>query len=162
HDAKLQEVFQDTVKGQKGKTENVIHLSTLQGLLSLTQMGVLEIHTWQTHRQNFLKPDQMIFDLDPGPGIKWDQMVDAALELKDILERLKLKSFIKTTGGKGLHIHVPIQPEYGWDEVKSFSKAIAQLMRARTPKRYLATMAKSKRRGRIFIDYLRNGYGATA
>lgn len=162
HDAKIHEVFEEKRKGQKSKTENVIYIESVEGLLGLTQMGVLEIHTWQTHRENFLNPDQLIFDLDPGPGVSWKQIADAALDLKDLLGQLKLQSFLKTSGGKGLHIHVPIEPAQGWDEFKAFANAMARYMAEKNPKLYLAVMSKSKRQKKIFIDYLRNGYGATA
>ena len=162
HDAKIHEVFEEKRKGQKGKSENVIYIESAEGLLGLTQMGVLEIHTWQTHRDNFLNPDQLIFDLDPGPGVNWKQIANAALDLKELLSQLKLQSFLKTSGGKGLHIHVPIEPAQGWDEFKAFANAMARYMAEKNPKLYLAVMSKSKRQKKIFIDYLRNGYGATA
>lgn len=162
HDAKVRGVFEEKRKGQKGKSENVIYVESEQGLLGLTQMGVLEIHTWQTHRENLLKPDQLIFDLDPGPGIQWRQIADAAVELKELLAQLKLESFVKTSGGKGLHIHAPIEPARSWDDLKNFAHAVARYMTEKKPKLYLANMSKSKREKRIFIDYLRNGYGATA
>jgi bifunctional non-homologous end joining protein LigD len=162
HDMKPSGVFEEHVKGQKGKTENVIYMERAEGLTGLTQIGVLEIHTWQTHRQNLMKPDQLIFDLDPGSGVKWSSVAAAAFELKDLLSQLKLKSFVKTSGGKGLHVHVPIAPREDWDTVKAFAKAMAQLMSEKEPNRYLSVMSKSKRAGHIFIDYLRNGYGATA
>jgi bifunctional non-homologous end joining protein LigD len=162
HDMNPQAVMEEKIRGQKGKMENVIFINTPAGLTGLTQIAVLEIHAWQTHRQNFLTPDQVIFDLDPGPGVKWKAVANAAFALRDLLGQLKLKSFVKTSGGKGLHIHVPIVPRGGWDEVKAFAKAVAQYMSQTNPKLYLAVMSKSKREKRIFIDYLRNGYGATA
>jgi bifunctional non-homologous end joining protein LigD len=155
-------LFQDNVKGPKGKNEHLIYLNSPEGLQDLTQMGVLEIHVWGTHRDHFLKPDQIVFDLDPGPGVKWDAIVDGALMLRELLKRLKIKSFVKSSGGKGLHVQFPIVPEQNWEQVKNFTKTMAQYMAHEKPDLYLAVMAKQQRKGRIFIDYLRNGYGATA
>jgi bifunctional non-homologous end joining protein LigD len=101
-------------------------------------------------------------DFDPGPGVPWSEVVAAALELKEMLEDLDLKSFVKLTGGKGLHVHIPILPLYDWDQIKSFSQSLALELVARNPAKYVANMSKKLRTKKIFVDYLRNGYGATA
>src|SRR5205085_8943063 len=107
------------------------------------------------------QPDRLTFDLDPGAGVQWSDVVAGAVEVRERLKALKLTSFVKTTGGKGLHVVVPLGPRAGWEEAKAFTKSIADAMSKDSPTRYLATMTKSARRGRIFIDYLRNGRGAT-
>jgi bifunctional non-homologous end joining protein LigD len=132
------------------------------GLVELVQMGVLEIHVWGSQVKNLEKPDRLIFDLDPDPELGWGEVVIAAREVKLFLEDLGLASFLKTTGGKGLHVVVPVQARTEWDEAKAFCKAVADAIVRAAPDRYLATMSKAARKGKIFIDYLRNGRGATA
>jgi bifunctional non-homologous end joining protein LigD len=107
-------------------------------------------------------PDRMIFDFDPGDGVPWPDVIDGARELRERLEALGLESFAKTTGGKGLHVVVPLTPKDGWEEVKDFARSLAEAMEADRPGRYLTKATKSERRGKIYIDYLRNGRGATA
>lgn len=135
---------------------------TLPALVGLVQMGVLEIHTWGAKRDQLERPDRMILDLDPDPAVEWPVVVEGAQLLRTLLEELELTSFVKTTGGKGLHVVVPLQRAHTWDEVKAFSKAIADHLVGAIPERFLATMSKQKRKGKIFIDYLRNARGATA
>ena len=134
----------------------------LAALWSLVQMGVLEIHVWGSKEPQIEKPDRIVFDFDPDEGLAWERVGEAALELRALLEELGLESFVKATGGKGLHVVLPLRPRYGWEEIKGFTKAIAQLMVERRPGAYTATLAKKARRGRIFVDYLRNQRGATA
>jgi bifunctional non-homologous end joining protein LigD len=126
------------------------------------QAGVLEIHPWGSTVENLEHPDRLIFDLDPGEGVAWDAMLVAAEETRQRLKDLGLESFLKTSGGKGLHVMVPIEPELDWDRVKAFTKTITDAMAADAPDRYVATMSKQLRRGKIYVDYLRNGRGATA
>jgi bifunctional non-homologous end joining protein LigD len=147
---------------QEGKPEYNVAIDDLAGLIALVQMGVLEIHTWGSRARQLERPDRLIFDLDPDPSVQWPQVVVAAREVRLVLEELGLTSFLKTTGGKGLHVVVPIQPRVGWDDAKAFCHAIADLMTRAAPDRYIATMSKAARKGKIFIDYLRNGRGATA
>jgi bifunctional non-homologous end joining protein LigD len=142
--------------------EEYLAVNDVAGLISLVQMGVLEIHIWGSQADRFEKPDRLIFDLDPDPAVKWPQVVAAAKELKVLLEELGLESFIKTTGGKGLHIAVPIQRRTDWDDAKAFCRAVADFLVAAAPDRYIAKMSKAARKGKIFIDYLRNDRGATA
>lgn len=146
----------------KHKTENYIYIDNVDGLLSLPQLGVLEIHTWGSRIDDLENPDMIVFDLDPAVGVAWKEVVAAAFEVRAQLKKIKLKSLVKTTGGKGLHVVVPITPEYGWDDIKAFAHALVNYLVEKNPDKYIATMSKSKRRGKIFIDYLRNLRGATA
>ena len=125
-------------------------------------MGVLELHTWGAKRDQLERPDRMILDLDPDPAVGWPLVIEGAQLLRTLLEELDLASFVKTTGGKGLHVVVPLQRAHTWDEVKGFSRAIADHLARAIPERFLANMSKHKRKGKIFIDYLRNSRGATA
>jgi bifunctional non-homologous end joining protein LigD len=145
-----------------GDKEPILAIDNFSGLLSLVQASVIEIHPWGSRTEHIERPDRLIFDLDPGEGVPWTATIEAAKELRGRLEDLGLKSFVKTSGGKGLHIVVPVEPLAGWDEAKSFTELIASEMARDQPDRYVATIAKRARRGRIFIDYLRNGRGATA
>jgi bifunctional non-homologous end joining protein LigD len=133
-----------------------------QGLVQLVQLGTLEIHHWATHADRLERPDQLIVDLDPGERISWVQLRDAAKEVKDRLERAGLNSFVRTTGGSGLHVLVPLAPQYSWSEVRAFARALAEAMQADSPDRYIAAADKTRRAGKIYVDYLRNARGATA
>jgi bifunctional non-homologous end joining protein LigD len=133
----------------------------LEGLVGLVQMGVLELHPWSSRADKLERPDQMIFDLDPDPGIGWPEVRKAAMQVRDRLEETGLESFVKTSGGKGLHVAVPLARRSSWEEVYDFAKAFAQDMASADPDRYTANASKAKRKGKIFIDYLRNNRGAT-
>jgi len=133
-----------------------------EALLGLVQMGVLEVHTWGSTKDRLERPDRLTFDLDPDPSVPWAQVVEAAQLTKTLLDELGLVSFLKTTGGKGLHIVTPIQRTFGWDEVKTFAKLVADHLVTTIPQRFTSNMAKRVRKGKIFIDYLRNARGATA
>ena len=132
------------------------------GLIALVQMGVLEIHAWGSQAKRIENPDRLIFDLDPDPSVEWPEVVRAAREVRQVLEELGLTSFLKTTGGKGLHIVVPVQPRLDWDEAKAFCQAVADFVVRAAPDRYIASMSKAARKGKVFVDYLRNARGATA
>jgi bifunctional non-homologous end joining protein LigD len=132
------------------------------GILALAQLNVLELHPWGSRRNRLEKPDVLVFDLDPGPGVSLATLVAAARDLRALLGELGLESFPKLSGGKGLHVVVPIVPELPWDPAKAFTLAIVELMASREPDLYVTSMAKAKRKGKIFLDYLRNGFGATA
>ena len=147
---------------EKKSTASYVAIDSLSGLIALVQMGVLEIHTWGARAPTIEQPDQLIFDLDPDPAVSWPALKEAALMLKTRLTDLGLKPFLKTTGGKGLHVVVPITPKQDWAFVKEFTKAVAQSLVREKPDRYIATMSKAKRKGKIFIDYLRNAKTATA
>ncbi|MBI5492490.1 MAG: DNA ligase D [Deltaproteobacteria bacterium] len=137
-------------------------IETLEGLLGLVQMGTLEIHAWGSRYSALEYPDRAVFDIDPAPNLPWERLVEAAHLLRGVLKELKLTSFVKTTGGKGLHIVIPLEPVHGWDEVKAFTKAVAEYMARGLPGRFTSMMTKSRRAGKIFIDYMRNMRGATA
>ena len=137
-------------------------INSKEGLQELVQLNAFELHAWNCHRSNYLRPDQIVMDFDPGPDVPWNDVVNAAFELKDMLDELELKSFVKLTGGKGLHLHIPVAPIYDWDQIKSFTQSLALELVARNPEKYTANMSKKKRKGKIFVDYLRNGYGATS
>ena len=137
-------------------------IDSLEGLLSLAQMGVLEIHIWGSHRDKIEQPDYVVFDFDPDEGLGWDRVVEGALSMRAFLEDLGLQTFLKSTGGKGLHVVLPIARKDNWDEVKAFTKAVAEKMVADNPGKYTSKLPKADRKGKIFIDYLRNGRGATS
>lgn len=149
------------VKEDKGEG---IYLSidSTDGLLELVQLNAFEIHAWNCDKDDYMRPNQIVMDFDPGPGIKWEVVIEAAFELKEMLEDLGLESFVKLTGGKGLHVHIPVAPLYDWDQIKSFSQSLAWELVSRKPDLYTANMSKKLRHNKIFVDYLRNGYGATA
>ncbi|HYG13035.1 MAG TPA: DNA ligase D, partial [Methylophilaceae bacterium] len=134
----------------------------VKALINLVQMGVLELHTWGASARKLEHPDRIIFDLDPDEDLDWERVVEAAILVRGLLKEIGLTSFLKTTGGKGLHVVAPIKPEHDWDVIKPFTRDIAGHLAGTLPDRFTANMAKAKRQGRIFIDYLRNGLGATA
>jgi bifunctional non-homologous end joining protein LigD len=142
------------------KRDKIIAIDDLAGLIALVQAGVLEIHTRGTTVDDRENADRLVFDLDPGPGTGWQDVVVAARKVRDRLDAMNLKSFVKTSGGKGLHVVLPIAPA-PWDAAKEFTHKLASEMAAEAPDRYVATAAKSKRNNRIFIDYLRNSREAT-
>jgi bifunctional non-homologous end joining protein LigD len=143
-----------------GKDE-IIAIADLEGLIALTQAGVLEVHAWGSTIDGIDACDRLVFDLDPGPGVAWADVIAAARELRTRLAKMKLESFVKTTGGKGFHVVVPVVGT-DWNTAKDFAHGLALAMEADAPDRYLSQATKSKRKGRIFIDYLRNARGATA
>ncbi|MBV8203236.1 MAG: DNA ligase D [Acidobacteria bacterium] len=145
-----------------GKTVSYGAIDSLPGLISLVQMGVLEVHIWGAHRDDVERPDYAVFDLDPDVGLPWEQVVQAALGLRDQLAGTGLRSFLKSTGGKGLHVVLPLSRRHTWDEVKGFTRAVAEGMAASEPDRFTTNPLKARRKGRIFVDYLRNGRGATS
>ena len=154
--------FSDRIHRTQIEGEEVLTITTATGLVELVQFGVVELHGWGCRLPRWEHPDWIVLDLDPDETLPFPRVVEAALELREELLRLGLTSFVKTTGGKGLHVVVPLRPQAGWDVVKGFSRAIAVAFTRAKPKQYTATLSKSARHGRIFIDYLRNGQGATA
>ena len=144
------------------ESEPAVAIDDLAGLLELVQASVLEIHPWGARTGAPDRPDRAIIDLDPNEDVPWERVVEAALEARQRLHNLGLQSFVKTTGGKGLHVVVPLAPTADWATVKAFTQALAEKMAADTPDRYTANMSKRARQGRIYIDYLRNTMGATA
>ncbi len=142
--------------------EPYVSINDLNGLIGLVQAAVLEVHPWGSMVGQWEKPDMIIMDLDPGPGVDWTEVIAAAEETGERLKQAGLVPFIKTSGGKGLHIVCPLVAKTEWPAVKAFTKGIADAMAADSPGRYVSTITKSKRRGKILIDYLRNQRGSTA
>ncbi len=138
------------------------YLDDEAGLLALVQMGTLEIHAWNSRVADPERPDRIVFDLDPGPRVGFPQIAEAARTVRDALKALGLGAFVKTTGGRGLHVVTPIVPERGHDEVREFAHALVDFIATRSPDTFTGVMAKSQRPGRVFIDYLRNSHGATS
>ncbi|MDP9603796.1 UNVERIFIED_ORG: bifunctional non-homologous end joining protein LigD [Variovorax paradoxus] len=141
--------------------EPLLQIDTKLGLLGAAQMNVIELHTWNATSRAISKPDRMTFDLDPGEGVAWAQIQEAAMLVRTLLDELGLPSFLKTSGGKGLHVVVPVRRQYGWDTVKGFSQAVVAHLAQTIPARFVAKSGPRNRVGRIFVDYLRNGFGAT-
>lgn len=139
-----------------------IAIDSLQGLISLVQFGVLEIHPWGSTDADLERPDMLTFDLDPGDEVDVDAIKHGARVVREQLEAVGLVPFLKTSGGKGLHIVVPVEPDVEWDQAKEFCHQVALGLAAAEPSKYVASMSKAKRKGRIFVDYLRNGQGATS
>ena len=146
----------------KGKKYEYLYIEDERGLLEVIQMGAIEIHPWGASIDAIDYPDRLIFDLDPAPGVPFEALKVAARDLRKRLKQKDLESTLKCTGGKGLHVTVPLARKDKWPEVKSFAAAVAQEMAAQAPDAYVATMSKAKRTGKIFIDYFRNDYTATA
>jgi bifunctional non-homologous end joining protein LigD len=145
-----------------GKPEPYITLNTPEALAGLAQLGVLEIHPWGSSNADLEHPDRIVFDLDPDESLPWSAVTDAAHDVRSRLRKIGLESFLKTTGGKGLHIVVPIAPEHDWTTIKSFAHNFVLDMEKASPTLYLSKMTKSARKGKIYLDYLRNERGATS
>jgi bifunctional non-homologous end joining protein LigD len=153
----------DQIKDPKDKGgEPSLRITDFDGLIALVQSAALEIHPWGATTRAWEKPDMITMDLDPGEDVTWAEIIEAAFLLKENIEQQGLAAFVKTSGGKGLHVVIPLKPSASWASVKAFAKALATDAAKAHPDRYLAVATKAKRRGRIFIDYLRNGRGATA
>jgi len=150
------------IRESGGGTASYLYVDDLPGVVALAQIGVLEIHPWGTRVERLERPDRLVLDLDPAPGLPWPRVVEAAEEARALLQDLGLVSFVKTTGGKGLHVVVPLRPEAGWDALRAVGEGVGAEMTRRAPDRYTINPLKAARRGRIFIDYLRNVRGATA
>jgi len=145
-----------------GFEEPYLFIEDVGGLIAMVQMGVLEMHPWGVTVQEPDRADRIIFDLDPGEGLPFEEIIRAAHEVRTRLEKLGLRSFVKTTGGKGLHVVVPIRADRSWADVKQFAKSLSEKMAAGAPDRFLTRVSKAERSGRIFIDYLRNDPTSTA
>jgi len=150
------------MENSEGETKRYIAIEDAKGYLALAQFGVVEFHAWGSTRRRPEKPDRIVFDLDPGKGIAWREIVEAAVHLRGELEALGLMPFIKTSGGRGLHLTVPIVPKLAWKQVHEATRRIAGRLAASAPDVFTTTMGEQNRRGRIFIDFHRNARGATA
>jgi bifunctional non-homologous end joining protein LigD len=149
---------------RQGETDGQPYLviDDVDGLIAMAQISAIELHAWGAGEADPLRPDRMVFDLDPGEDVAFAEVAKAALDLREQLQRLGLTSFCRTTGGKGLHVVVPLEPAAHWDAVKPFCRAFAETLSQEQPERFLSTVRKADRQGRILIDWLRNGLGATA
>jgi len=161
--AGLPDVFKELpVTHKRGDVAGYLYLDDRRGLVAAIQMGVLELHIWGSRIDDVDKPDRMVFDLDPDPAVGFERVRDAAAAMRDALEALGLASFALLTGGKGVHVVVPLTRRHDWPTVKAFSRALAERFVAADPESYVATMSKARRQNRIFIDHFRNERGSTA
>ena len=151
-----------SVKEKDGGYEDYLYVDDADGLLACVQMGTIEFHGWESHIGTLEKPDRMVFDLDPDESLPFANVKKAALDMRRQLADIGLVSFAMLSGGKGVHVIVPLDPGHGWDEHKDFSKRFAEALSLTEPDRYVATMSKAKRKGKIFVDWLRNQRGSTA
>ncbi len=149
------------VTEENGDVEDYMVIRDMAGLVATAQLGTLELHTWGARADKPARPDLMVFDLDPDVGLAWEQVALGAFQIRRALDELGFESFVKTTGGKGLHVCAPIERRVSWDDFKAFTKAVVEQMQAAHPALYTTRISKAARRGKIFLDYLRNGRGAT-
>ena len=152
----------DIVDKKSGKPEPYITLSKPESIVELAQLGVLELHPWGSCNEHLEEPDRIIFDLDPDESLPWQTLAASAVEVRKRLREIGLESFVKSTGGKGLHVVAPIRPEHSWPVVKQFAHNFVLAMEKDTPSRFLTKMTKAARTGKIYLDYLRNERGSTA
>ena len=156
------EVKRVRIRERGGPTAAYPYVDDLPGLVALAQIGVLEIHPWGARVGRIDRPDRLVLDLDPAPGLPWARVVEGAQAIRAVLGELDLVGFVKTTGGKGLHVVVPLRPSAGWEALRALGEGIGAELVRRAPDRYTINPLKAARRGRIFVDYLRNVRGATA
>jgi DNA ligase D len=149
-------------KNSEGELKSFLTVEDAKGYLALAQFGIVEFHAWGTHERHLDKPDRIIFDLDPGEGVAWREVVHAAVHLRGELSAMGLVPFVKTSGGKGLHIVVPINPKLNWKQAHQASSGIATKLAATGPDTFVTIMGAENRKRRIFIDYFRNARSATA
>ncbi|HEX6834694.1 MAG TPA: DNA ligase D [Rudaea sp.] len=145
-----------------GETAEYVYIDDEAGLMNLAQMNTIELHAWGARVDDPDRCDRIVFDLDPGEGVAWRRVCEGARMLRDLLARLGLRTFLRTSGGKGLHVVVPLAPAAAWEPVRAFAEAITRLVAAQEPDRYVAVSGEKNRKDRIFVDYLRNGRGATS
>ncbi len=146
---------------EKHAVRHYRYLDAPAGLRSLVQLGVLELHLWGSRADDVEHPIELVFDLDPAPDVPWARTIEGAARVRKLLQRLGLRSFLKLSGGKGVHLHVPIAPRYDWELAKRFCHAVARQLAEEEPSLFTVALAKRERTGKIFLDYLRNGRGAT-
>jgi len=147
---------------EKSGTADYLYIDDAAGLVAAVQMDILELHIWGCHIDKLEQPDRLVFDLDPGEGVAFAKVREGARELRDRLQKLGLESFPMATGGKGIHVVVPLARGHSWDDHRAFAEAMARNMAADSPERYVANMSKAKRHGKIYIDFMRNQRGSTA
>ncbi len=162
HQTKIPEAMMPVKMKEHGGYGTYMSIHDEAGLAALVQMNAFEIHCSNSRHPETDVPDQFVMDFDPGPGVDWKTVVDSAFTLKKVLDGLGLKSFVKLSGGKGVHVHVPVAPLYTFDQINSFTHALALQMEQQDPDLFVSKMSKKIREGRIFVDYLRNSQGATA
>ena len=156
------DLFEKVRIREKSGAGDYLYIRDRRGLVAAVQMGVLELHVWGCHVDEIEKPDRMVFDFDPDEGLPFAAVLAGANEMRARLKKLGLESFALVTGGKGVHVVMPLKRGHTWDQHRDFAEALARVMAEDSPDRYVATMSKAKRRGKIFVDYLRNTRGATA
>lgn len=150
------------VTNSKGETEEYFYIESASGLIYEAQMGTLEFHTWGSRVETLEKPDLMVFDLDPDEGMDLETVRQGVKDVRSVLEQLSLRSYLKTSGGKGYHVVVPFKPTADWEPFYDFAKRIAVVMEQKWPDRYTSNVRKASRKNKIFIDWIRNGRGATS
>ncbi|MBH1939598.1 DNA ligase D [Mobilitalea sibirica] len=150
------------VSTSSGETEDYFYVENAAGLIEEAQMGTLEFHIWGSSVETLEMPDMMVFDLDPDEGMELDRVRQGVLDVRGILTELSLNSYLKTSGGKGYHVVVPLKPVASWEVFHDFARRVAEVMEQKWPDRYTSNVRKSKRKGKIFIDWMRNGRGATS
>ena len=158
----IENLYAITLTDKTDKPEPYLYIKDKSGLMALIQLGVLEIHPWASQIDKIERPDFVTFDLDPGLDAEWKKVIETAFFVKDHLLKLNLQSFVKTTGSKGLHVVVPIKRLYSWDKVKIFAHTFVKYLAMQNPQLIVANMSKTKRKGKIFVDYLRNQRGASS
>ncbi|QEY35716.1 DNA ligase D [Caproiciproducens galactitolivorans] len=151
-----------SIPANDGEMENYFYIEDAAGLIAEAQMGTLEFHTWGSRVEKLETPDIMVFDLDPDEGMELDKVRQGVMDLKSILAELSINAYLKTSGGKGYHVVVPFKPTVSWDVFHDFAKRVAEVMEQKWPGRYTSNIRKDKRKNKIFIDWIRNGRGATS
>jgi bifunctional non-homologous end joining protein LigD len=141
---------------EKTKVGEYLVADSIEAVVSLAQMGIVEVHTWNSTDDDVERPNRIVWDLDPGPEVAWKHVATAAKVVRDVLKTLALESWVKTTGGRGLHVVMPIKPTRDWSECLTFSRAVSEAIERTDPQRYTTTFAKAGRERKILLDYLRN------
>jgi bifunctional non-homologous end joining protein LigD len=149
-------------RSAEGKRQDYLYVNDIEGVIGLVQMNVIEIHPWGSTIADLEHPDRLVFDLDPDTGVEWSRVRDAARTVRERLQAVGLESFLRTTGGKGLHVVGPLNPRPDWDTAKAFTHALARTLEHESPQDFVSVATKNRRKGRIFVDYLRNARGSTA
>ncbi|HXZ67527.1 MAG TPA: DNA ligase D, partial [Alphaproteobacteria bacterium] len=156
------DAFKKIAIKEKSALEDFLYIDNVAGLVAAAQVRAIELHIWGSHIDTLEEPDRIVFDFDPDPEVEWSAVQEAAKEMRERLDAIGLQSFLMATGGKGLHVIAPLKPRHSWPEIKMFTHALAGVMAQESPKKYTTILSKANRRGRIFIDYLRNERSATA